>query len=177
MHNYCAKLSTQKNFWEPILFHSCLCLCSVLEDIAPLTTQNTLFGFDCALQACTLKRISLYVFVCYSDYVHAVTFPSVFGCNAVLKLKVPPFSRSVYTKTYENDVNKQKRFKWWKRCQRFVFYVWNVWSFWHFVIVWTGKWKAKMKCWVWIWKRRLKSGALSKNVARKMINVNKAPKH
>ncbi|CAB4001225.1 RNA-directed DNA polymerase from mobile element jockey, partial [Paramuricea clavata] len=35
-------------------------------------------------------------------YVRILTFPSVFGCNAFLKLKVP-FSRSVYTKTYEND--------------------------------------------------------------------------
>ena len=41
---------------------------------------------------------------------YTVTFPSVFGCNAFLKLKVP-FSRSVYRKTYENGVRKQKRFK------------------------------------------------------------------
>ena len=54
---------------------------------------------------------------------HTVTFPSVFGCNAFLKVS---FSCAVYTKPHENDVGEQKRFIQLKRCQKNVFFVRNV---------------------------------------------------
>jgi len=60
---------------------------------------------------------------CHLDYVHTVTFSSVFKDNAFSKVS---FSWQVYTGTDTNALNWGKRFRLRKRCLKLVFPVWNV---------------------------------------------------